>query len=566
MAPALPDTLDEAHGEIRALYARTEELDREKTELSGRLDALSARAAELERQIHWFKKQIFGSKSERRASDPPAVEALTGDLFGQPAEATADEIREETSEPSAKPRRRRGARKPLPAELPRRDILHDVAPDEKICPCCGKEKARIGEDVTEQLEIIPAQVYVARHVRPKYACPSCKDGVAQASLPAQPAPRASVGPGFLAWLILAKYADHTPLCRLERIFARHGVDLPRARMCDWLMTAAALFAPLVAAMARRVRAGPIVQADETSIRLRTGEKRGKTETSWVWVYLGDATAAPYTIYDFQRSRGRDGPRAMLAGFGGCLQSDGYTVYEHLKPEEAAAASGGEGAAAPAATMTRAGCWAHGRRKFVEAEEGGDARASEAIRIIKDLYKVEREWKEEAAEAEIEAKAGAERRPAGATDEAREARRERLFERRRAMRDEKSKPALENLRRWMSDRLDVLPQSPLGKAIGYAENNWPELTRYLADGRLEIDNNASERALRPIAVGRKNWLFAGSERGGRAAAVFFTLIESARRNGLNPFDYLHDLLERLPSHPINQIDALLPDRWPPPPSA
>ena len=530
MVPGLPDTLDKAHAKILQDYA-------ELTKAHDEIVKTREENERLRQQLAWLKKQIFGQKSERRADGPADV--LTQDLFGKPAEATPEEIREETSEPAKAPRRRRQARKPFPAELLRVDVVHDVAPEEKVCPCCGKEKARIGEDTTEQLEVIPPQLFVKRHVRPKYACPSCKDGVVQASLPPQPAPRASVGPGFLAWLIVSKYADHLPLCRQERIFARHGIDLTRARMCDWLMTVADLARPLAKAMANKVRAGPVIQADETSIRLQTKEKKGKTEQAWVWVYVGD-DGTPYTIYDFRRGRGHEGPKAMLAGFTGTLQTDAYGAYDAaLKPD------GGAASLDPA--ITRAGCWAHARRKFIEAEESGDSRATEVIEWIKELFAVEREWKERRAVARKEG-------------------RDLSVDTRRAVRQEKSKPVVEALRKWMEDRLDVLPRSPLGQAIGYAQNQWEPLTRFLDDGRIEIDNNAAERALRPIAVGRKNWLFAGSERGGRAAATFFTLLESARRNGLNPHAYLTDVLTRLPSHPINHIDDLLPDRWKPSPTS
>ena len=530
MVPALPDNLPTCHDEIKSLFARTVELSaekeslaREKGEIAARLVAESARLADVERQLAWLKKQVFGQKSERRVDAPP--DALTEDLFGKPAEATPEEIREETSAPPKEPRRRRSPRKPLPADLPRVEEIIDVPEEERVCACCGREKPVIGEDVTELLEVVPAKVYVRKIVRRRRACGHCKDGVVQAPLPPQPAPRASVGAGFLAWLIVSKYADHLPLCRLERIFARHGVELPRARMCDWLMTVADLLGPLAKAMMNRARAGPVIQADETSIRLQSSEKKGKTEQAWVWVYLGD-DAAPYTVYDFQKSRGREGPEGILAGFEGTLQCDGYGAYEGVGVKE---------------KVVRAGCWAHARRGFIEAEDGGDSRASHAIALIKKLFDVEREWKERRAEA---SKQGG----------------DLSFDTRRDLRQEKSKPLVEALGEWMNERLDVLPQSPLGKAIGYAQNQWERLERFLDDGRIEIDNNAAERALRPIAVGRKNWLFAGSERGGRAAATFFTVLESSRRNGLNPYDYLKDVLTRLPSHPINRIDDLLPDRW------
>ena len=320
--------------------------------------------------------------------------------------------------------------------------------------------------------------------------------------------------------MLCKYADHTPLCRIERIFARHGIDLPRRKTCEWMMEIAGLLSPLVALMQRRVVGrSAVLGVDETPIRmLDPGGGKSKAKTCWLWEYRGD-DRAPYIVFDFRESRGREGPRDVLGDYCGFLQCDAYSVYTSLAAERGAG-------------FTLVGCWAHARRKFVEAHEGGDPRAGEAIAVIRELYAIEKLGRE----GKLDAAALA------------------------ALRQDKSTPVLAKLRAWMDAQLAVVPKSPLGKAIGYTLDNWPRLTVYTTDGRLPIDNNAVERAIRPVALGRKNWLFAGSERGGHAAATFFTLIESARRADLNLWDYATDLLRRLPSHPINRLEELLPDNW------
>ena len=484
---------------------------------------LNDRVAELEKQVAWFKKQIFGRRSEKQS----CFEDLPGDqlnMFG--AEATEEEAREEAEVPAPRKNTNTRRRRHLPESAPRVDVVLDVPEEEKVCACCGKQKERIGEDVTEQLDIVPAQVFVRRQIRPKYACSACRDGVVQTPLPEQPIKRGIAAPGFLAYMVLSKYADHIPLCRMEKIFARNDIDITRSNMSEWAMQLHRLCMPLIALILRRILTSAVIHSDDTTLRVQ--QPGGGIKRSYLWVYLGDESA-PYTFYNFTEGRSRAGPNAILSEFSGFLQADAYTGYEELYKLTSDDGS---------PQIIESGCWAHARRYFVQADESGDARARHAIEEIAKLFAIEKQAKKECAEKTLND----------------------LHTRRLELRRETSIAILENLFAWMDDRLDVLPQSPLGKAIGYAQNNKTALYTYTTDGRLEIDNNAAERAMRPVAIGRKNWLFAGSNQGGQAAATFFTLIESAKRNGLNPYDFLRDLFKRLPGHPINQIDDFLPGLW------
>jgi len=487
----------------------------QRDELLAQKDCL---IASLTARIKWLEDNLFGVKSEKNVILPPAATSQL-DVFGPQEEATAEEAKEESKDAVAPRVRRPKPRQPIPANLPRRRVVHDLPEAEKSCSCCGNPKTMIGEDVSEKLEIVPAQFTVTQHVRPRYACNCCKNsGISQAPLPAFPIQRAAAAPSLLAYLLLAKYADHMPLCRLERLFERHGIDMPRSKTSAWMMEIAALLRPLHELMIRRVTGrSAVIGADETPIKmLDPASGKHRTKQCYLWEYRGDELA-PYTVFDFRESRGREGPLKILAEYKGFLQCDAYAVYASLRRKE------GLG-------YTQVGCWAHARRKFVETLAGGDDRARGAIEIIQGLYGIEKKVKDLSNEE------------------------------RQIVRGKESVAVLARLREWLEARLDALPGSPLGKAVGYALDNSAELTVYTTDGRLPIDNNAVERSIRPIAIGRKNWLFAGSERGGEAAAIFFTIIESARRANANLWQYIKDLLHRLPGHPVNRLEELLPDRW------
>jgi hypothetical protein len=338
--------------------------------------------------------------------------------------------------------------------------------------------------------------------------------VVQAEKPASPIEKGTAGPGLLAHILVSKYCDHLTLYRLEGILARHGLEVSRSTLCGWVMEVAALLAALVRRMRREVLVSHVVHCDETSLKVLDGV--GKAAQAWIWVYVGDRDR-PYTVYDYQRTRGRAGPAEWLSGYQGrYLQTDAWQAYRVIYDE-------GE--------VAHVGCHAHARRKFFDAKTTSPVEALYVLALYRNLYAVE--------------------------DEAREF----SPEERRALRQEKSAPILKEFKAWMEEREgSVLPKSPLGQAVAYTTTNWASLVRYLEDGRLSIDNNAAERAIRPLAVGRKNWLFAGSDTGGQAIATIYSVIESAKRAELDPFVYLEDVLRRLPSHPQSQIGELLPDRW------
>ena len=494
MTSSLPANLEDAHREIERLR----------------------------QQVALLQKYLFGRRSEQRpAEDNP--EQMN--LFEAPPEATPEEAEEEISVPPSKPRKK-GGRRPLPADLPRVEEVVDVPAEQRKCSC-GSEKHCMGEDVTEELEIVPARVFVRRIVRPKYVCKHCSRSVEQAPLPPRAVPRCMAGPGFLSYMIVSKYADHIPLCRIERILGRENISISRSNMCEWVMRLHLLMLPLIALMKVRLLESDVIQSDDTPIRVQQMPGPG-TSRCYLWLYRGDHKA-PYTIYDFRRNRSKEGPSDILDGYSGFLQADAYCGYHDvykLVDKEGQP------------RIREAGCWAHARRRFIEAMEAGDERAQVALDFIGQLYGIEKQAREGAK---------------GKSDSD-------LHALRGAMREERSRTLLNQLFTWMEDRYDVLPQSPLGKALTYAQNNREALSRFAFDGRLDIDNNAAERALRPVAVGRKNWLFAGSPRGGEAAATFFTLIESAARAGANPLEYLQALFTELPDSPQSQLAQWLPDRW------
>jgi transposase len=477
----------------RALQALVREL----------LDALAAERREraaLQDRLDQLLRRLYGPKSEKVPNDAPpgAPEARNDTLSHGPARTPAP---------------RRHGRRRLPRDLPRQRVEHDLSESERLCPCCRGPRVRIGEEVSERLDYRPAALFVVEHVRPKYACARCRAHVAVAPVPAEPLPKSVAAPGLLAQVITAKFTDHLPLHRLEGIFARHGVDLSRSTMCDWLAGCAAVLRPIYDRMCARVRASKVVHTDDTPVRVRD-TTRGRTRTGRIWVYLGDALH-PYTAYDATPSRSRDGPQAFLTGFTGYVQADAFGGYDGLY----------------ATGATEVACWAHARRKFVEARDSDTRLSLDALAHIRRLYDVERRGRDLDCDG------------------------------RRALRQHASVPVLRAFRDWLDARRGaVLPKSPLGAALTYALNPWDALNVYVTDGDLAIDNNAAERALRGVAVGRKNWLFWGSDAGGKTAAVLTSLVATCKRHGLDPWSYLADVLTRIPTHPTEHIAELLPDAW------
>jgi transposase len=504
---------------LRALIAA------QAAELAAARAGLVAKALEIETlklQIARLRRQAFGRSSEKLGQVIGRLELSLEELEADQAAAG-----ERPDEPAAAPagvaatsevKRRRG-RRPLPEHLPRTDVVHAPA---CVCPACGGAMRKVGEDVTETLDYIPGRFEVIRHVRPAFSCRRCET-MAQAPMPSLPIDRGRPGPGLLAHVLISKYCDHLPLYRQAQIYAREGVDLDRATMADWVGKTAGLLRPLVDAIAAHVMSAAKLHADDTPVPV-LDPGRGRTRTGRLWVYLRDdrpcaGAAPPAVLYRYSPDRKGEHPRAHLGSFRGLLQADGYAGFDHLY-----AAKNGR-----SPTVVEVACWAHVRRKFYDVHQATRSpMAEDLLKRIAGLYAVE--------------------------DEARGL----PAERRRLIRQEKTAPLIDELAAVLDAMLPKLPgKSELAAAIRYARNHWTALRRHLDDGRLEIDNNAAERQIRPLALGRKNYLFAGSDAGGERAAALYTLIQTAKLNGIDPLTWLRDVLTRIADHPINRIADLLP---------
>ena len=476
---------------------------------------LVAKERELQRVQHWLEQLLrhrYGQKRER-------VDENQLFLFAAQIASTGKEPPPEPKVAPAEPQPapQGHGRQPLPQSLKRRRVVYDVPEAERRCPECRGELKHIGEDVREELEYVPASLEVIEHACQKYACPKgCT--VVTARKPAAPIEKGLAGPGLLAQVAVSKFGDHLPLNRQESIFARQGVELSRQTMCGWMADCAELVDPLYRLMKQRALSSKVVQTDDTPVPVLDAELP-RTRTGRIWTYVGDAEH-PYTVYDYTPNRSRDGPDEFLKDFRGYLQADAYSGYDHLYT-------------APDRGVTEVACMAHGRRKFYEAQSSDIMRSMVVLAYIHLLYEVERK----AREARMDAAA------------------------RLALRQEQSRLLLDDLKAYLErERPKVLPKSPIAQAIAYMLSNWEALIRYANDGDLEIDNNAAERSLRGMAVGRRNWTFFGSDNGGHTAAVLSTLITSARRHHIDPFAYVRDVFARISEHPQSRLEELLPDKW------
>jgi transposase len=498
----LPDNVDVLKSLVLELHEALDKTMRENNQLQHRLAMLlKARFGPRADRLDPKQMLLFATEMMEVVDKPASAH--------QPKGPTKDRVHREGH-----------GRRPFPPELPRVSMTHDLSEDEKRCPCCGETRTKIGEERSEQLELEPAKLYVIQHVRPTYACRKCEGNVQTAAKPLQPIERGLAGPGLLAQVITAKFGDHLPLYRQEDILQRSGHSIPRSTTCGWLASCATLVKPLYDLMTGIIRQSKVINTDDTTVPV-LDPKRGKTREGRVWVYAGDKDH-PYTAFDYTPTRCREGPERFFGNYAGYIQADAYGGYDFLfKPR----------ADVPAATEL--GCWAHARRYFVEAEQSDTLRSHTMVAMVKRLYEVENEAKELDPEA------------------------------RRALRLEKSVPMLTQIRTWLDGQQadpTTLPKSPIGKAIGYCLGNWEALVRYTEDGDLNIDNNAAENAIRPIVLGRKNWLFAGSDNGGRTGAILASLVASCKRHGVDPYAYLRDLLTRIAVTPLSQLDQFLPDRW------
>ena len=489
------------------------ELDVQRQTLSEQADELDSRRARIEHlklMVEKFRHMIFGKKSEKLVLK---LEQLEFELEeDETTQAEAEAIAERVSpRKEAKPR---SERKPLPEHLKREEKIHKPGGD--CCPDCGGGLRHFGDDVSEQLEYVPESFKVIRHVRPKFTCTGC-DRVVEAPAPSRPIERGLAGPSLLAHVIVSKYADHLPLFRQSEIYARQGVEISRSTMAGWVGAASDLLSPLVDAIGKHVFAGRKLHADDTPMPV-LAPGNGRTKTGRLWTYVRDdrpagEQAAPAVWFAYSEDRRGEHPRQHLKNFTGALQADAYAGFHHLYGSH----------------IYEAACWAHARRKFHDIHIAhASPTTTEALARIGSLYAIEDQIRGKPVDLRL------------------------------SVRQARARPLLDDLRRWMEKALRSLSsKSETAAAIRYALSRWRALTRYTDDGLLEIDNSAAERALRAVALGRKNFLFAGSDYGGERAAAMYTLIGTAKLNGLDPELYLRTVLAQIADHPISHIQDLLP---------
>jgi transposase len=499
----MPIALDQLPDDVDALKALV-------AEQVARNEQLHSRVVTLQEQLNLALARRYAASSEKLSPDQIR-------LFDEAEVQAVAPAEDETITVPAHTRRKRG-RKPLPEALPRVEVVHELPDNERICPHDGNALTEIGTVTSEQLDIIPAKIQVIRHIRKQYAC-RCGHCIKTAALPPQPIPKSLASPGLLAHITVSKYQDALPLYRQESILQRIGVELPRATLANWMIQAGTLIQPVINLLRDRLLAYDILQMDETPVQVLKEPGKTAQSKSYLWLQRGGPPEQPVVLYDYDPGRGAEVPKRLLAGFTGYLQTDGYDGYN---------------AVVALNHLTHVGCMAHARRKFDEAvrAQGKKQSASNAPRglaLIRKLYRVEKQARK-------------------LTPEARHDHRQRH-----------ARPILDELRSWLDESLpQVPPTSATGKALNYLHNEWDKLIRYLDDGRLEIDNNGAENAIRPFVLGRKNWLFSASVKGVQASANLYSLIETAKANGLEPYAYLRHLFTELPkAETVEAIEALLP---------
>jgi len=469
----------------------------------------------LEEKYQVLQKRFFGRKSEKLSHDNP--DQLR--LFNEAEESAGTEGKGDTEEEDSSVviksyTRRKSGRRPLDENLPREEVVHDCTDEEKKCPCCGEERPRIGEDVTEELDIIPAQIKVIKHVRPKYGPCSCDDflhekvpEIATGAMPPRLIPHSIASAGLIAYIVTSKFADALPFYRQSKIFSRINVDISRATLSNWTIRAAEQCENLIPLLKDAIRGGPLIQMDETVVQVLHEEGRAPQNKSYMWAAVGyPASGKKLVLFEYHPGRSGEIPQEILTGYLGYLQTDGYAGYNK---------SGG------LSGITHVGCFAHARRKFTEAltADKKSKNARKALMFIQKLYKIENGLRSQNISSEEFV----------------------------AKREKESQPVLDEFHAWLSVKCDeILPGSKIGRAIRYTLNEWDKLVRYLEAEILTPDNNRVENAIRPFVVGRKNWLFSNTPRGARSSALMYSLVESAKANGLDPYRYLRYLFTHLPA--------------------
>ncbi len=465
--------------------------------------ANDAKVAFLQLELEKLKRMIYGTKSERFApSDPSQLSMDLGQLVAAPVEPQTEEItytRQKTDK--SKGHARMEISSAIPSEVVVIEPVEDVTGAKKI-----------GEVITQVLDYTPGKLFVTRYVRPKYALPN-EQGIVIGELPSLPIPRGNAGAGLLAHLIISKFVDHLPFYRQVQMFKRQGVTLAESTVNDWFRSGCDLLEPLYECLKKKILQGNYLMADETPISVLTEDKPGATHKGYHWVYYSPVERM--VLFDYRKGRGREGPEELLNDYRGTLQADGYSAYEIFEKKPG---------------ITLLACMAHARRKFDEALKNDKARAEHALGLMQQLYKIERQAREEQLD----------------------------YDQRKALRQEKSAPVLQELHAWLKENvIQTLPRSAIGQAIAYTLHLWPRLIRYLDDGQYEIDNNWIENSIRPVALGRKNYLFAGSHEGAQRAAIMYSFLGTCKINNVEPFEWLSNVLKRIPDHSIQRLEELLP---------
>jgi transposase len=516
----LKKMLDIEHAARVASEQRAADAEARATGLEAEARNSAAEIEDLKLTIAKMRRDKFGASSERGAKLLDQLELQLAELEESLVQDTATaEIKALPATETKDKQRLKPARRPLPGHLARERVVH---PAPSTCPCCGGALRKLGEDITETLEQVPTQWKVIQHVREKFSCRRCET-ITQAPAPSHPIARGRAGPQLLAQVLFAKYRAHLPLNRQSDIYAKEGIDLDTSTLADWVGACAATLMPLVDEIRNHVFAAERIYADDTTVPVLA---RGKTRTGRLWAYVRDdkpfgGRAAPAAMFYYSPDRGGEHPERHLADYSGIMQADAYAGFNGLYV-----------AGRKPGLITEAACWAHGRRKLFELAELQKAPiAIEAVRRIDELFAIEREINGFSPDQRVD------------------------------VRTQRSKPLVDDLEKWMrQERRKLSSRSPIAKAMDYSLKRWAAMTRFLNDGRICMTNNAAERAVRGIAMGRKNWTFAGSDSGGRRAAAIYTLIETCKLNDVDPRAWLADVLARIADHPAKRIADLLPWNW------
>ena len=509
---------------LEEAYSIIEEKDLHIEELNKKLHSTQLSMKMLQHQVDQLLRRVYGRRSEKLDPRQLLFDPMVMEVLQQPEVDSAEELPKPPASEEKKPRetrRRHPGRIPIPEHLERVEILLDVPEAEKVCPKTGKPLKEIGVESSEKLEYRPGKFIVNVYKRPKYASPdsmaSGEVGVITAPMPDHPIEKCKADIGLLSQIIVSKFADHLPLYRQDGIFEREGVIIPRATQSSWLIQIYEKIQPLEDVLKETVLERDVLFTDDSIIPLQV-KGNGKVKKGRLWVYVGGGQGPPLTVFDFSHDRSKKRPLDFLDGYRGYVHADAYSGYDELFRSQ---------------WIIEVGCWVHTRRKFDEAASSRPREATEVMARIAQLYKIESQCKEMTS---------AQRREA---------------------REKRSRPLIDGIFKRIEElKGNTLPSEPLRKAIDYALNQRQALYRYLEDGRLKPDNNTAENAIRPLALGRKNWLFAGSERGARATALFLGLIQSCKACGVNPWQYFNDILRRIMNHPVNRLRELLPDQWKP----